>query len=88
MLKLRNGYSIQSDSLEFTLRQEQKENKKGEKVYKIIGHYTSIENAIIAYSTLKLREKINEKDNNVSEFIKEFKQLKQEIRDEFNLRSE
>lgn len=85
MLELKHDYYIGANNRCFRLLKDtKKKNDKNQKIYKIIGYYSSIEETLQAYVNDNLQNSVAEKDMNIAQLLKELSDLKKEIQDMFS----
>lgn len=84
MVQLENDYYIHTDSRCYRLLKDtKKKNKDGKEMYKVIGYYSKIEDVLQAYINENVKKSIQDHDMNVSELLKEIKELRNEVHEMF-----
>lgn len=80
MIKLDNGFEIAADERAYMLRQNiGRVDKKGNTVYRTLGYYVSVSDALKAYSNILRRQAISDQDLTLKEAITEFKKIADRI---------
>lgn len=84
MIKLKNGYSIESDGTQYILKVEKegvrKETKEPYTYATIQGYYGDLDQALSGYCKYCMLDKVNEKDLTLSEVKTLIKELHEEIK--------
>lgn len=89
MIKLKNGYSIESDGTQYILKVEKegvrkegvrKETKEPYTYESIQGYYGCLDQALSGYCKYCMLDKVNEKDLTLSEVKTLIKELHEEIK--------
>ena len=77
MIKLNNGYYIEADRWNYILK---KSNLKQDMQDKIIGYYSTLENAVMAYYGLLTKKQIQKEEQGLKKTVEEIKAFKDDLK--------
>lgn len=82
MIHIIDDYYVDGLPKDFTLLKKTKRlDKKGNIVYKVIGYYSCVANAVESLRKLKCRELTHEKNMELYEAIRAFKEVADELKE-------
>lgn len=77
MIKLNNGYYINADRWNYILK---KSHSKEGIQDKMIGYYSTLENAVMGYYDLRTKKQIQKEEQDLKKAIEELKNIKEDLK--------
>lgn len=85
MVRINDEYVIDVDEMNYTVKIDMhKKNKKGEDVYKTVGYYTTMKNALDGVVNNRIARKLLDKDYSLEEALTTIRTIHQEYIDVYN----
>lgn len=81
MIHIIDDYYVDGGAKDYTLLKDmhRKDKKSGEDVYKAVGYYSSVANAVESVRKIKCRELTHKQNMMLCEAVKGFKQITEEL---------